>query len=144
MSHPAPGRYIIYSRVLSPSGKKLAITHKEGSLGAVVTELETPGAHHFWDVKDFRDKGQTIDLGGSPDAVQAAWVVKEDFISVRPVFNYVWIIRGTADEGYTITDGGETNNWHLKKPVEDHVIDMGPVPEDPEYLNKYWIFEELN
>ena len=42
MSRPAPGNYIIYSRILSSSGRKLAMTFK--------------GENQFATVEDFADQ----------------------------------------------------------------------------------------
>ena len=39
MSRPSPGNYLIYSRVLSPSGHKLAMTFKGENQFATVEDL---------------------------------------------------------------------------------------------------------
>lgn len=149
MSKLRPGRYLIYNIVDSDRGQTLALTHKEGSSSAVVAPLGSAGAHQIWEVKDLGDVGQTINFAGTPESgIQANWVEKENFISVsvRPLYHYIWIILDDLNAGgrFTITDAGsKDNSWFLKEVVDDHLVDMGPVPKDPEYLNKYWIFQEI-
>jgi len=135
MSRPAAGRYFIYNRVLSPSGQKLAITFKKDAEGAVVTGLNFAPSQ-IWDVKDFDDKTQSISPDGD-NKLQAAW--GDGFISVKPAGNFVWVVR-SSDQGFTIKDGRETNNWGLDNAVEGHLVNIGKPKDVPE---QHWVFEKV-
>lgn len=137
MSRPAAGRYVIYNRVLSPTGQKLAISYRNDGPGATVTALSgTPAPYQIWDVRDFDSRTQSINQDSSN--LQCGW--GDGFVSLLPPGNYVWVIR-SSDTGYTIQDGGESNNWGIQgNPVDPHLVNIN-LPDGSD--QQRWIFEKI-
>ncbi|THH31743.1 hypothetical protein EUX98_g2419 [Antrodiella citrinella] len=134
MSRPAPGRYVIYNRVLSPSGQKLAMSYKNGDSGATVTALNY-APYQVWEVQNYDSRTQSISPQGTN--LQCAW--GDGFISVLPAGGYVWVIIGN-DDGYTIQDGGESNSWGVDSAVDSHLVNIGQPTGS---VQQRWIFEKM-
>ncbi|KAF9795706.1 hypothetical protein IEO21_11077 [Rhodonia placenta] len=114
MSRPSAGTYIIYNRVLSPTGEKLAFTFTGQNKTQTVTPLSNNETQK-WIIKDYNSNTQTI----SPESnanLQAAW--GDQGVTVLPAGAYVWVIRST-DSGYTIQDGKQTVYWGVADAVDN-------------------------
>ncbi|KAK6360948.1 hypothetical protein TWF730_007063 [Orbilia blumenaviensis] len=113
MTRPAPGDYIIYNRVLSCSGQKLAITYCNKGGPVTVTPL-TQLREQIWTIKNYSDGKTQHIIPKKDDNLEVGW--GKTGAVVIPPGNYVWTIRD-GDDGYTIQDGARTKNWGVEKAV---------------------------
>ena len=115
MSRPPPGNYIIYSRILGPTGQKLAITFHGDDRFATVEPyghqknqvVRNPlfsviiSINHYrylqWDLQNYDENTQAV-VPVEATNLQAAW--GDEGVKVLKAGNYVWTIRG-SEEGYT-------------------------------------------
>jgi hypothetical protein len=114
MSKPEPGNYVIYNRVLSPTGEKLALSFNgenqtvtvepfsdRSNLLASISSLPYPLYSNVflqWSIVDYSD-GRTQSLSPKNRGdLQAAW--GSNVVTVLTAGSYVWTIR-SSDSGYT-------------------------------------------
>ena len=135
MSKPSAGRYVIYHRVLSPSGEKLAITFNGQSNYATVTPL-TNSNSQIWNVRDYNSTTQSVSPV-SNSGLQCGW--GNGGVVVLPAGGYVWIIRNT-DSGYTIQDGGRTAYWGVDEAYEGQNV---AIEGGDGGIFQNWIFEQV-
>lgn len=116
MSRPSEGNYVIYNRILSPTGEKLAITYS-GTVNqnATLTPLDNT-SHQIvsftglrsvyriltttqWVLKNSGSTAQSISPQ-SATGLQAAWAGNHDYVRVQSAAGYVWNVKSN-DDGYT-------------------------------------------
>ncbi|KZP02658.1 hypothetical protein FIBSPDRAFT_969741 [Athelia psychrophila] len=134
MSIPT-GTYVIYNRVLSPLGEKLAITFNGSNQGATVKALANGDASQQWIIGGPIGDAQPISPA-SPSGLQAGW---GDGVVVLPAGNYVWSIKSSSD-GYTIQDGGKTQNWNLQSATVASKVAISADNGNEKYR---WIFQRV-
>ncbi|KIJ40615.1 hypothetical protein M422DRAFT_143175, partial [Sphaerobolus stellatus SS14] len=96
MSKPSAGTYIIYLRVLSPSGAKLALTRKSSD-NTVILDPLTGDDSQKWSIKDFNTTTQSISPSNDANKQIGGG---NGGLSVLPSSDYVFQFR-TSDSGYT-------------------------------------------
>jgi hypothetical protein len=136
MSAPPAGSYVIYNRVLSPTGDKLAITFGGQGKNLTVTPL-TNASTQIWQIGS--GTGTQTVVPASNTGLQVGWG-NPGPVPLTPG-GYVWTIR-TGDNGYTIQDGGKTASWNL--PSATGNSDVAITPGDQATNEKYrWIFASV-
>ncbi|KAF3200026.1 hypothetical protein TWF106_003515 [Orbilia oligospora] len=94
MTKPAPGNYVIVSRVLSCNGQKLAITFcKKG--GAVTLTPLTHRQEQIWTISDYSDGQTQYVVPKKDDDLQIA--IGGKVAVTLPAGEYVWTIRRGQD-----------------------------------------------
>ncbi|KAF9554207.1 hypothetical protein CPC08DRAFT_766895 [Agrocybe pediades] len=135
MSRPSPGSYVIYNRVLSPNGEKLAITFNGQNNTLIVTpKNDSPG--QIFNLSNY-DANTMFFVPQSNSGLQVAW----GNAGATPMTAglYVWTIRSTPS-GYTIQDGGVTQNWHLDVADRNSLVAIAPDQGSERYR---WVVEPV-
>jgi len=141
MSRPEPGTYVIYNRVLSPAGEKLAVTFKDGSKPnegiAILTPLKSGDDKQKWTIANFNTKTQSISPYGKSN-LQAAQSGQPNVLFI-PASTLVWTIR-SSDKGYSIKTGDESVTWEVLDSNKDANVKLG---WDTGLAQQRWIFEKV-
>ncbi|KAK6514437.1 hypothetical protein TWF506_008830 [Arthrobotrys conoides] len=136
MSKLAPGDYVIYNRVLSCSGQKLAVTFNGKDKPATVTPL-THSSEQIWCIKDFTDgRTQTVVPRKSGD-LQVA-IGKNVAVTIE-AGQYVWFIR-RGNKGFCIETGDRDRNWGIE---EGNVDEKICVSKDKGHHGYKWVIERV-
>ncbi|KAG2005031.1 hypothetical protein CC2G_003529 [Coprinopsis cinerea AmutBmut pab1-1] len=133
-NNPALRRYVIYSRVLSPDGEKLAITwsgRRNASL-KLTTLDHTP--KQIWVVSD------SVMPAFSPDVARGLEVGRGDgnTLVVFPPGGHRWVLEPSPD-GYAIRDQARRVCWSVPHPVVNSRISIG---NDAGLLSR-WVLERV-
>ncbi|KIJ40569.1 hypothetical protein M422DRAFT_256542 [Sphaerobolus stellatus SS14] len=134
MSKPSAGTYILYLRVLSPSGAKLALTWKSSD-NTVNLEPLTGDGSQKWSIKDYNATTQSI--SPSNDANKQIGFGNGG-LSVLPSGGYVFQFR-SSDSGYTISDGAASVFWQADNAVDHVRVTTGGKSTDEK---QRWILEK--
>ncbi|PPQ68409.1 hypothetical protein CVT26_006081 [Gymnopilus dilepis] len=137
MSRPAPGCYAIYNRVLSPTGEKLAITYNGKGNTLTVTPFRNNSDSQIWQISNYDSNTQAV-VPNNDGSLQVGW--GNAGAVVLPAHAYVWTIRSGYD-GFTIQDGGKTQNWHLNNATDNALVAIAPDQGSERYR---WVLEELD
>jgi len=135
LARPPAGNYLIYNRVLSPTGQKLAITFQGADQYATVEPFGY-NKSQVWKLQDYDAYTQAI-VPVEATSLQAAW--GDQGVKVIEAGNYVWAVRD-GDEGYTIQDGDLTAEWGITKGYAGEKITIG---KDYGVPNQRWVFEKV-
>lgn len=141
MTRPEPGTYIIYNRVLSPTGEKLAITFNP-AYGGPKTATITPKSgdnRQKWIVANYDSNTQSF-APLTETSSQACW--GPGIVGVLPAGNYVWTVK-SSDSGYTIRDGRNSPGatWQLTDANNNAMI---YITGDNGSEKTKWIFERAD
>ncbi|KAF3911929.1 hypothetical protein ABW20_dc0105800 [Dactylellina cionopaga] len=136
MSKPTPGDYVIYNRVLSCTGQKLAITFNKKGGPATVTPLSN-SREQIWTISDFSDGATQYVVPKKDSSLQVGW--GSSVAVVIPAGEYVWTIR-KGEEGFTIQDGDQTQNWGVEKAVVNAKVSISKDTAQP---RQRWILEKV-
>ncbi|KAF3173400.1 hypothetical protein TWF106_003515 [Orbilia oligospora] len=136
MTKPAPGNYVIVSRVLSCNGQKLAITFcKKG--GAVTLTPLTHRQEQIWTISDYSDGQTQYVVPKKDDDLQIA--IGGKVAVTLPAGEYVWTIRRGQD-GVCIATGDRKLNWGIERGVVDEKICVTKDKGDPRFR---WCLEKV-
>ncbi|KAK6525860.1 hypothetical protein TWF281_010904 [Arthrobotrys megalospora] len=135
MTKPAPGDYVIYSRVLSCTGEKLAITFCKKGGPATVTPL-TYRKEQVWTISNYSDGRTQYVIPKKDSSLQVGW--GDTGAVVIPAGEYVWTIR-SGNEGFTIQDGDVTKNWGI---VKGNTNEKVCISVDKGQPGQRWILEK--
>ncbi|EIW83809.1 hypothetical protein CONPUDRAFT_119225 [Coniophora puteana RWD-64-598 SS2] len=135
MSKPSPGRYVIYHRIQSSSGERLAITYN-GQNGYPTVNPLTYEDNQIWIIQNYNDTTQSISPASNSN-LQCGW--GDNAVIVLPPQAYVWIIRNNAS-GYTIQDGGQTVYWGLDEAEEKQNV---TIKQGEGGIFQSWILKQV-
>jgi len=135
MSRPPAGDYVIYNRVLSPTGQKLAITFHGNNKNVTVRPWAST-TNQVWTLEDYDRKTQSVSPKNA-GRLQAAW--GDNVVQVMNAGGYVWTIRG-SNSGYTIQDGGVTVHWGVASATNGASVSIGKDAGGPD---QRWVLEQV-
>ncbi|KAG2005028.1 hypothetical protein CC2G_003527 [Coprinopsis cinerea AmutBmut pab1-1] len=133
---PPAGRYVIYNRVLSPNGEKLALTYPGYQREALTLTPLHHSANQIWILNNWDATTSSL----TPETArntQVGWGSGNVPI-VLPPGNYVWTLASSAG-GYIIQDGGKTVYWNAGEAVANTKVSIG----GDNGLQARWIFERV-
>ncbi|CAE6401441.1 unnamed protein product [Rhizoctonia solani] len=136
------GVYIIYNRVLSPTGQRLAMTFNGTGEPITVAPLDTSSANQHWVIENYgydRRRATTLQhvRPQTDQELEAGW---GESIVVLPVGNYVW---GITKDGsaYAIKDGDKQISWSIHSAIQGS--NVVPV-QDATGEKQRWIFHKVD
>ncbi|KAH7335382.1 hypothetical protein B0J17DRAFT_669923 [Rhizoctonia solani] len=137
-----PGVYMIYNRVLSPFGQRLAMTFNGKDQPTTVTPLDPSSPKQQWVVENYGyDEERATSLQHvRPQTAQELESGWSDTIFATERKNQVW---GITKDGsaYTIRDGGKTVTWGIQTAAQGTSV----VPlKDATGEKERWIFHKVN
>ncbi|KAF9531540.1 CCL1 lectin [Crepidotus variabilis] len=136
MSKVAAGRYVIYSRALTPTGQKLALTFSGTQKEALTISPLANAPKQIWVVKDYNSTTSTI----GPDTSNRDQVGNGGGVPVvLPPGGYTWTMQ-VVDSGYIIQDGGKSASsyWNVGDATDGTKVSFG---QDNGILSR-WVFEK--
>ncbi|CCO37692.1 hypothetical protein BN14_11851 [Rhizoctonia solani AG-1 IB] len=136
------GVYIIYNRVLSPTGQRLAMTFNETDEPITVTPLDPSSPNQRWVIENYEyDQQRATTLQHVKpqmnQELEAGW---GESIVVLPAGDYVW---GITKDGsaYTIKDGDKEISWSIHSAIQGS--NVVPV-QDATGEKQRWIFHQVD
>ncbi|KAF4616896.1 hypothetical protein D9613_008766 [Agrocybe pediades] len=136
MSRPNQGSYVIYNRVLSPTGDKLAITFTGQNNTLTVTPM-TKSSNQVFNLTN-NDTNTMFVVPQSSSGLQVGW--GSNGATPMTPGGYVWTIK-SSDAGYTIQDGGMSQNWHLDKAANNANVAIAADQGNERYR---WVLEPVS
>ncbi|KAG2005032.1 hypothetical protein CC2G_003530 [Coprinopsis cinerea AmutBmut pab1-1] len=132
------GNYIIYNRVLSPRGEKLALTYPGRQRTPVTVSPLDGSSEQAWILRSYDSNSNTWTISpvGSPNS-QIGWGAGNVPV-VLPPNNYVWTLTLTSG-GYNIQDGKRTVSWSLNNATAGEEVSIGA---DATFSGR-WVIEKV-